>query len=457
MAMLAAVSDPSEIEPEISLDDLNALSDDEVSDSVLMWAGRVAAGQARWLAFLGEFDAREQWSGYPTCAAWLSWRLAIGLKAASEKVRVARALRVLPLTRAMFERGELSYTQVRAVTRVARPDSEAEMVDIARSCSGEQIERLARGLRRAKALDDPEAQAAARHGVTVRHDEDGTVVITARLPVEQAAVVLAALETCREQIEQAAKGGSTADSSAEESPPPAADDPADATTDTPARESAAEGIQLPAIRLFEHPSAAASRQQALLQLAETWLAHQSGNVRRRARPRLTALVDPLSGWARMHDGELLPPELASKLSWTQFDLGRRRREADLPLRQFLGAVDGERCRFPGCRHTRHLKAHHVWWWSHGGPTDLANLVLLCHQHHQLIHDGQFAMTLHPDRTLTVRDADGTLLPHRPTLPMASAEELDPAGNVTPDTCPNPWAVDRLHLAYAVSVLVHLAA
>src|SRR6476469_6076712 len=110
MVMLAAVPDPSDLEPEISLDDLKALSDDEVSDSVLMWAGRVAAGQARLLAFLGEFDAREQWSGFPSCAAWLSWRLAIGLKAASEKVRVARALRVLPMTRALFERGELSYT-----------------------------------------------------------------------------------------------------------------------------------------------------------------------------------------------------------------------------------------------------------------------------------------------------------------------------------------------------------
>ena len=441
MVTLAAVPDPSDLEPEISLDDLKALSDDEVSDSVLMWAGRVAAGQARLLAFLGEFDAREQWSGFPSCAAWLSWRLAIGLKAANEKVRVARALRVLPLTRALFERGELSYTQVRAVTRVARPDSETEMVDIARSCSGEQIERLARGLRRAKALDDPEAQAAARHGVTVRHDDDGTVVITARLPVEQAAVVLAALETCRDQLERAAKATSDDDSAA----------------DAPAPESSAEARRLPAIPIMEPPSAAASRQQALLQIAQDWLAHQPDNVRRRAKPRLTAQLDPLSGWARLHDGELLPPELACKLSWTRFDLGRRRREADLPLRQFLGAVDGERCRFPGCRHTRHLKAHHVWWWSHGGPTDLANLVLLCHQHHQLIHDGQFAMTLHPDRTLTVRDAEGTVLPHRPALPMASAEELDPAGNVTPETCPNPWAVDRLHLAYAVSVLVHLAA
>src|SRR3954447_6582217 len=156
MTMLTAVPDLFELTPEISLDDLSALSDDEVTDAVVMWAGRIAAGEARLLAFLGEFEARGQWAGYPSCPSWLSWRLTIGLKPASEKVRVARLLRVLPVTRAAFERGELSYTQVRAVTRIARPDSEAELLAVARSCSGEQIERLARGICRAKAAEAAE-------------------------------------------------------------------------------------------------------------------------------------------------------------------------------------------------------------------------------------------------------------------------------------------------------------
>jgi hypothetical protein len=195
----------------------------------------------------------------------------------------------------------------------------------------------------------------------------------------------------------------------------------------------------------------------LLQVAQDWLDAQNYSVRRRAKPRLTAQIDPLSGWARLHNGELLPPEIAATLSLTQFDRGRTQRDVDLRLRQFLGAVDGERCRFPGCRHTRHLKAHHVIWWSHGGPTDLANLVLLCSRHHHLIHDEQFTMTLHPDRTLTVRAADGTPLPARPDLPQSSAEDLDPGHAITGDTCPNPWALDRLHLAYAVSVFMQRAA
>src|SRR3954454_10884647 len=187
MAMLAAVPDRSDQGPEISLEDLQALSDAEVTDAVLVWAGRVAAGEARLLAFLGEFDARGQWAGYPSCARRLSWRLTIGLKAASEKVRVARALRVLPVTRATFERGELSYTQVRAFTRFARPDSEAELLPVVRSCSGEQIERLARGTSRAKAAEAAEDPAGRQdgppqYGVSLRYEDDGTAVLTARLP-----------------------------------------------------------------------------------------------------------------------------------------------------------------------------------------------------------------------------------------------------------------------------------
>jgi hypothetical protein len=99
MTTLAAVPDPSELVPEPSLDELQALSDQEVSDSLVLWAGRLAAGEARLLSFLGEFDARQQWAGFPSCASWLSWRLAIGPKAASEKVRVARTTCVAADTR----------------------------------------------------------------------------------------------------------------------------------------------------------------------------------------------------------------------------------------------------------------------------------------------------------------------------------------------------------------------
>src|SRR4051794_22827819 len=267
MAMLAAVPDFSELAPEISLDDLSALSDDEVTDAVVVWAGRVAAGEARLLAFLGEFDARGQWAGYPSCTSWLSWRLTIGLKAASEKVRVARALRVLPGTRAAFERGELSYTQVRAFTRFARPDSEAELLPVVRSCSGEQIERLARGICRAKAAEAAEAAEAAdaskssdsadgqpQYGVSLRYEDAAPGVVAPRLPAEQGAILLAALDTCQEQLELAA---AQEKSSAEAAPAPSATKLPDWLSESSAEDS-------PPTPSIERPRV--SRHQALLQV-----------------------------------------------------------------------------------------------------------------------------------------------------------------------------------------------
>jgi hypothetical protein len=91
-------SSPSPSEPSLTPADLAGLSNEEVEDGLRTWAGRVAAGEARLLAFVGEFDERHGWavSGILSCAHWLSWRLGMGQNAAGERVRVARALRSLP-------------------------------------------------------------------------------------------------------------------------------------------------------------------------------------------------------------------------------------------------------------------------------------------------------------------------------------------------------------------------
>jgi len=196
------------------------------------------------------------------------------------------------------------------------------------------------------------------------------------------------------------------------------------------------------------------------------------DVARRQRSRLVAHIDPLSGWARLPDGEFLPPtcvpaELRSittadrlrpltAADLTRHDLGRSAREPSLALREALGTIDGERCRFPGCTRHRRLHAHHVEPWSAGGRTDLANLILVCARHHTLIHAQNFQLTLHPDRTLTVATADGVRVLHHPALPWRPADELDPHCDITPTTLP-PQATDQLHLHYAVGVLMQQAA
>ena len=87
--------------PYVPAIDLTSLSDAELTDELTTWAGRVAAGEARLLALIGEFDRRETWSGpgVLSCAHWLSWRLGMGLVAAREAPRSTRPVCVLSYQR----------------------------------------------------------------------------------------------------------------------------------------------------------------------------------------------------------------------------------------------------------------------------------------------------------------------------------------------------------------------
>ncbi|MGH7319662.1 MAG: DUF222 domain-containing protein [Candidatus Rokuibacteriota bacterium] len=97
-------------------------------------------------ATIREFDAREGWNtGFSSCAAWLSWRVGLDLGAAREKVRVARALGALPQLAAALGRGELSYAKVRALTRVATPETEARLLAVGRAGTASHVERIVRG------------------------------------------------------------------------------------------------------------------------------------------------------------------------------------------------------------------------------------------------------------------------------------------------------------------------
>ena len=144
-----------------------------------------AAGY-RLLQLVAELDDEAPWGawGLSSCAHWLNWRCGIGLNAAREKVRVAHALRQLPRTSACFATGELSFSKVRAVTRIAYPENEKELLDLARHATAAQVEKLVSAYRRVGRLEARE-QAKAQHAsreLHYYHDEDGCLVIRARLP-----------------------------------------------------------------------------------------------------------------------------------------------------------------------------------------------------------------------------------------------------------------------------------
>ncbi len=93
----------------------------------------------------------------------------------------------------------------------------------------------------------------------------------------------------------------------------------------------------------------------------------------------------------------------------QLNLGRTTRSANRAQRRALGAVYTT-CAIPGCqvRYSR-TKLHHVIWWRHHGNTDLDNLLPVCEQHHQNIHNDGWLLTLTPDRTLTIQFPDGSIM------------------------------------------------
>ena len=164
-------------------------------------AGHLAAATCRFLVLLGDFDARRGWASWEmsSCAAWLSWKCQMSSGSAREHVRVARALRDLPVIRAEFGAGRLSYAKVRALTRIAAPATEAGLAELAGPMTGNQLERFARAHRQVSSADDAVARIARR--LTFRLEDDGSLAGTFRLPPLAGAVLLKALRAAANDLE----------------------------------------------------------------------------------------------------------------------------------------------------------------------------------------------------------------------------------------------------------------
>src|ERR1700692_922781 len=156
-------------------------------------AGHLAAATCRFLILLGDFDARRGWASWEmnSCAEWLSWKCQMSSGTAREHVRVARAMRDLPVIRGEFGAGRLSYAKVRALTRIAPPDTEAGLAELAGPMTGNQLERFARAHRQVSHADDTTARIQRR--LAWRVQDAGSLAGPFRLPPLAGAVLLQAL------------------------------------------------------------------------------------------------------------------------------------------------------------------------------------------------------------------------------------------------------------------------
>jgi len=427
-----------------SIDDIPL---ERVETQILTLSGQLAAGQAELLAWLAAYDRRSGWAtwGCKSCAHWLSWKCGNSLHTAREKVRVARALESLPQTAAAFGRGELSYSKVRALSRVATAETEVDLLVVAAHETGAGLDRILGGVRKALDTPDDENDAARLAWVSRRVEQSsgqpGQRLMEVVLPTDACEIVYSAIEAVASQI-------------------------VDEIVDHSER-SRRDVIA-------EHGGIAAIRADALVQICERVIAELGPDVVERGdvgRLSMVAEPDALTDDAG-GDGEctlagrriardvakrwgcdvridvLVEDAGAATHERHGRDIGRSSRVVPRRLRRAMLRRDHGMCRFPGCGATSWLHAHHIVHWGNQGHTELANLVSVCGFHHHLIHEGGFHVAVDNHRVhwtgpdgeqLLVEPLEGSAADlHRPDIDHATIQ--------------SQWTNTRPDIGFVVSVI-----
>src|SRR6188508_1454879 len=195
---------------------------EQLGEAIADLAARIHAATYELLVMLREFDAQSGWNnGFQSCAHWLHWRTGIDLGAAREKVRVAKALERLPRLSGAMQRGEISYAKARALSRIATPENEPRLLDLAYTGTAGHVERVVRAWRQCDRVEearDTERRHLGR-SVSTWVDDDGTVILRARLTPELGAVVQRALDAANARLYEESRHAAPPDSVAEEITP----------------------------------------------------------------------------------------------------------------------------------------------------------------------------------------------------------------------------------------------
>ena len=408
-----------------SADDFSTMDDDALAAAVSTLAAHIHAATYRLLTLIAELDRREVWAtqGALSCAHWLSWACGIDTHTAREKVRVARALTRLPLLSEALAKGELGYSKVRALTRIATSENEDDILNIGLHGTAQHVEKFVRLYRRAKRAEET-GRADAQHehrGLTFWHEDDGTVVLHGRFPPEMGARILSALDAAMaaHAAEQPAAGWDN-EGVAPEDVPRGTSGQGSASADSASASDVPESVaahrredarvfltDVPRGTFNRGPSRTVRRADALAWMAER--VFESGDAPALSPDRHEIVVhveaDVLSnggaGRCEIEHRTAIAAETARRLccdagivpvvdgqTGEPLSVGRRTRSIPPAVRRALSNRD-RGCRFPGCPATHRLHGHHVRHWAEGGETSLDNLVLLCPTHHRLVHEGGF--------------------------------------------------------------------
>lgn len=375
--------------------DIALLSDSKLDSEIAELAAHIAAATARWLLLVAEFDRRGAYgeAGFHDCASWLAWRCSLDPRTAREHVRVARAISELPLITQAFLSGELTYSKVRALTRVAKPHNEETLLMYGQHATAAQLDRICSAYRGALSPDD-ERRSHYQRRLSYQWQDDESLYVSAHLPAEEGKLFLRALEHAREEAAMA---------------------------------QAPEGDDADRRALEPH---SASNADALVTMAESSLA-SSGTLT--GGDRFQLIVHLEGGRAELDDGRSLAEETARRLACDAslvamrerngkpLSVGRKTRTIPGAIRRALSARD-RTCRFPGCQNHRFTDAHHIEHWADGGETKLSNLVTLCRRHHRLVHEEGYSVEPRRDG-FVFRRPNGDRIRDCPALPRAHPRQL----------------------------------
>jgi 5-methylcytosine-specific restriction endonuclease McrA len=444
---------------------------ERIGDEIAELSAHLDAATARLLDLIRDFDARGGWgNGFRSCAAWLTWRVGLDPSAARERVRVARALGGLPRLAQALARGELSYSKVRALTRIATPETEERLLVFGQAGTAEHVERIVRGWRwvdRAEEVRDTEKRHRGR-SLDVYQDDDGMVVVRGRLEPEVDALFIQALAAARETLRPhtlSVSGNMCTKNVSAEAP---------AARDTWTGPGVAHVST--ACVVAEGPTFEQQQADALALLSETALHHGLNPGAPAEHFQVVVHVDAAvlsdgPGQAIVEDGARVSAETAQRLACDASrvimrhdtdgrvtEVGARTRTIPPALRRALQHRD-RGCRFPGCG-VRFGQGHHIQHWAHGGPTTLSNLATLCRRHHRAVHEEGFGLVRRPDGELEFSRPDGRPLPVTPVPaaitenPETSVRERNDAQGlrIHPRTAIPSWPGDRLDVGYAIDVL-----
>ncbi|HEX5789426.1 MAG TPA: DUF222 domain-containing protein [Woeseiaceae bacterium] len=358
-------------EPVSEAPDSRRRSIEVLDEAIGRLSARMNAACYEQLVLIREFDERLGWTRWAcdNCSEWLAWRCDISLSAAREKVRVAHALLQRPNIAQAFAEGRISYSKVRALTRVSHLRHENELLAFALKHTTIQVEERCRELKCGTVASTDEANRAhARRYLSLCRDAArGSVVMTLEVPLEDGELLEKALDLARDRL-TADDGGTAGD------------------------------------------SWSVRQADALLAVARSYLeggdgpGSQDSNGGKSGSPThlVTVHVDR-SALAEGRGRAGLPVETVRRIACDAktltivedeneqpLSVGRQTRTVPKRLLKALWTRD-RGCTFPGCPRKRFVDAHHVRHWANGGETSLGNLLLLCTRHHRAVHEGGYSI------------------------------------------------------------------